>query len=151
MRRRRAAFGLLLVGLACRRTAPAGGEAAPSSGGVSPPARDIRVSAEAVSFEGRWSAATGATPTAASSIGVKVTCTRASRSCVEELATGGREGPSRQTFTYRISEWTKATLVATRSDGLRDVRIRVSLTGLAATKTAIPGGHKAEETRWRLE
>ena len=87
---------------------------------------------------------------------VRVVCTRAERSCKEDLTrlAGERGGePVHEMLEYRIDEWTKwgkpaGKLVASRREGGAQVEIRVSLSGLTAEKVVI---EKGRETRWRIE
>jgi hypothetical protein len=124
-----------------------------SAGQISPSSRTIQITDESVMLEGSWHpvAETDAASHAPSI--VKTTCLRATRRCREELTTA-RDGalPSTESFDYRVEEWTKAKLVATRRDGRATVQIRVALTGLTAGKSlTTQKGKSVAEIRWRLE
>lgn len=87
---------------------------------------------------------------------VRVVCGRAERSCKEDLtrlasATGAEA--VHEVLKYRIDDWTKwgkpaGSLLASRRDGLTQIEIRVSLSGLTAEKVVIQG---ERETHWRIE
>jgi hypothetical protein len=145
-----ASAAFLVVAAAC---GPRGRSAskAESARPLSPPPRTIQITDESVTLEGGWypvAEAASYVPTI-----VKATCLRATRRCREELTTA-QDGasPSTESFDYRVEEWTKAKLVATRRDGPAAVQIRVALTGLTAGKTLTTNkGKSVVEIRWRLE
>jgi hypothetical protein len=107
----------------------------PVEGALSPPARAIRVDADKVVIEGRWQPVASASDSPAPENAVRAVCTRVEKRCREELTTvAGGGSPATEIFEYRIREWTKAKLVATRRSGAYEQTLRVSLTGLAAEK-----------------
>jgi hypothetical protein len=118
--------------------------------------RSVRVEADSVVIEGRWFPIEAGHESLAYPNAVRVVCTRAQRSCKEDLARlagkGGAE-PLHEVLEYRIEEWTKwgkpaGKLVASRRDGGAEIEIRVSLSGLAVEKVVI---EKGRATRWRIE
>lgn len=106
--------------------------------------------------EGRWFPIEAGPKSPVVPNAARVVCTRAERSCKEELtrlAAGATGDGLHETLEYRVREWTKwgtpaGKLVASRREGATEIEIRVSLRGLAAEKVVMERGG---ETRWRLE
>lgn len=132
------------------------GKTATPAGGVSPLPRSVQVDQDTVVVEGRWVPIETGRESPVLPLGVRLRCTRAVRSCQEDLTLPSRERaevPVQEVFQYRIAEWTKwgtaaGKLVATRREGATQVEIRVSLSGLTAERVVI---EKGLETRWRIE
>jgi hypothetical protein len=135
---------------ACSRSCPAPEAGTPGAEVTAPP-RAIRVAEDSVIIEGHWHPIEETGKPFANA--VTATCVRSERRCREELtmATDGRP-PQRQSFDYKIKEWTRAKLLATRQEGSDETQLRVSLTGLAAERVMVARSKGREaESRWRLE
>jgi hypothetical protein len=140
---------LLAAAIACRPDPAAGpgvGQTPPSA-----PARAIHVSDDGLTLEGRWQPIDGADATFGAH-GVRVRCERGAGRCREEEAAARAEGRKSGEGDYRVEEWTKAKVVAARTDGPAQTKIQISLTSPAAVKTVlVRRGKKLTESRWRLE
>jgi hypothetical protein len=114
----------------------------------------IRVEPDSVVLEGQWAPVDSVADTAGASGSVRVVCLRPQRVCREEPTASGTASaePARAGMEYRVTDWSKATLVAVRRNGSTETRLRVSLIGLAAVKVVVSqGGPSPLEARWRLE
>lgn len=144
------------LSIACGGAARPGSKQTPLAGTISPSPRSVRVEQESVVVEGRWTPIEAGPEAPPLPNAVRVVCSRAQRSCKEDLTRlagdGGAE-PVHETLEYRVDEWTKwgkpaGKVVASRREGGARVELRVSLSGLTAEKVVID---KGRATHWRIE
>ncbi len=144
------------LSMSCVGTPGPGFKAAAPAGGISPPPRAVRVEQDSVVVEGRWFPIETEPPSPVVPNAVRLVCGRVERSCKEDLTRlAGASGAElvHEVLKYRIDDWTKwgkpaGRLLASRRDGLTQIEIRVSLSGLTAEKVVIEG---ERETHWRIE
>jgi hypothetical protein len=71
-----------------------------------------------VVIEGRWHPVEVAADAPIAPNSVRAVCVRADRRCREDLTTSPEgAAPVAESFEYRIKEWTKGKVVATRREG----------------------------------
>lgn len=144
------------LAIACGRATKPGPTPRNPAGEISPFPRSVQVAEDSVVVEGRWAPIEAGPKSPDLPNAVRVVCTRAQRSCKEDLTrlADERAGePLHEALEYRVDEWTQwgkpaGRILASRRSAGTQVEIRVSLSGLTAEKVVI---EKGRQFRWRIE